>query len=309
MSNIVITSSYTTYDVNGSYTWHDDDNVYYQNNIYSALSEDNVTSCNAFRNIYECQLGTFVESGGVVEKTSSGWEWYADTITLGNDLGCDWFAPARRCTTRFDSSPIFDYDEILSNNNLPNRILLAYNTCESSMLPLDGWIVVDGGHAPEVLNDYSITYDLDGGINSTNPEYYTSETSDIRLATASKKGYTFEGWYTEETFDNQLETILEGSTGDLVLYAKFTAILSSKNFDFLDVLTVYPTPSKGNFKIDFGKLQGDKIVNVYSYQGKLVKQFRTNSLQSNVELNEAAGVYVINIETTYGFKTLRLLLE
>jgi hypothetical protein len=28
-----------------------------------------------------------------------------------------------------------------------------------------------------------------------------------------------------------------------------------------------------------------------------------------VELNEAAGVYVINIETTYGFKTLRLLLE
>ena len=39
----------------------------------------------------------------------------------------------------------------------------------------------------------------------------------------TKKGYTFEGWYKESSFKNQITTIPKGSKGNLTLYAKWKA--------------------------------------------------------------------------------------
>lgn len=72
--------------------------------------------------------------------------------------------------------------------------------------------------------EYDITYDLDGGVNGDNPATYDIETATITLAAASKAGYTFGGWYSEDTFENAVTEIALGSTGDKTLYAKFTAI-------------------------------------------------------------------------------------
>ncbi|MGN0823613.1 MAG: InlB B-repeat-containing protein [Candidatus Coproplasma sp.] len=69
--------------------------------------------------------------------------------------------------------------------------------------------------------EYTITYELDGGINaSSNPEKYTIESAAITLAAPTKSGYTFDGWYNGTT---KVETISQGSTGDLTLTAKWTA--------------------------------------------------------------------------------------
>ena len=73
-------------------------------------------------------------------------------------------------------------------------------------------------------NTYTITYNLYEGENNTaNPGSYNIETRTITLSSPTKTGYTFGGWYTDEAFTNAKTQIAEGSTGDITLYAKWTA--------------------------------------------------------------------------------------
>ena len=72
---------------------------------------------------------------------------------------------------------------------------------------------------------YSITYHLNGGTNTTyNPESYTIETYTITLEDASREGYIFKGWYEDAEFTTQVTDIPEESMGDIVLYAKWEEI-------------------------------------------------------------------------------------
>ena len=71
---------------------------------------------------------------------------------------------------------------------------------------------------------YSITYELDGGTNnSNNVNIYTVKDS-VEFYDPTKKGYTFDGWYSEEGFENKIEGIEEGTTGDITLYAKWIPV-------------------------------------------------------------------------------------
>ena len=74
--------------------------------------------------------------------------------------------------------------------------------------------------------DYFITYNLNGGINAeSNPASYNVETATIKLKNATKTGYTFGGWYTDEAFteESKVTQIEKGSIGAVTLYAKWTA--------------------------------------------------------------------------------------
>ena len=66
------------------------------------------------------------------------------------------------------------------------------------------------------VNQYTITYDLDGGTAEGNPASYTVESGAITLAEPTKPGYTFTGWSGTdlEGADNLDVTIPAGSTGD-----------------------------------------------------------------------------------------------
>lgn len=73
---------------------------------------------------------------------------------------------------------------------------------------------------------YSISYELYGGDNSEdNPDEYNIESSDIYLASPSKSGYTFEGWYTDSGFVSEVvdPAIVKGSALDVNFYAKWKA--------------------------------------------------------------------------------------
>ena len=65
---------------------------------------------------------------------------------------------------------------------------------------------------------YSIEYNTIGGTHE-NPVKYTIEDK-IILTDAQKLGYKFEGWFTDNTYENKI-TSIENSTGNLTLYAKF----------------------------------------------------------------------------------------
>lgn len=82
------------------------------------------------------------------------------------------------------------------------------------------------------LDTYNISYVLDGGTNNDqNPPVYTIETPTFVLAAPTKTGYTFDGWYMEDTFDNKVEQIELGTYTDIVLYAKWTIIIYSVTYD------------------------------------------------------------------------------
>ena len=75
--------------------------------------------------------------------------------------------------------------------------------------------------AAESAPTYSITYVLNGGVNSeANPGTYASNEA-IQFADATKEGYTFAGWYSDRKLTKRITGIDAGSTKNLTVYAKW----------------------------------------------------------------------------------------
>jgi uncharacterized repeat protein (TIGR02543 family) len=73
---------------------------------------------------------------------------------------------------------------------------------------------------PNTPVQYTITYVLNGGINSgANQATYTIESLPLSLAAPTRTGYTFEGWYDNAVFLYTVTSIPAGSTGDKTFYA------------------------------------------------------------------------------------------
>ena len=72
---------------------------------------------------------------------------------------------------------------------------------------------------------YTITYNLGGGTNhGDNPSTYTIESAAIALGAATRTGYQFGGWYASaDCSGDAVTTIATGTTGDVELWAKWTA--------------------------------------------------------------------------------------
>lgn len=83
-------------------------------------------------------------------------------------------------------------------------------------------------YAKFTANRYQITYELNDGTNaSTNPTAYVYGTGVSSFASATKSGYTFNGWYSDASFTNRVTSIPADRTGNVVLYARFTRRSSS----------------------------------------------------------------------------------
>ena len=93
------------------------------------------------------------------------------------------------------------------------------------------------------INQYTITYDLDGGTAEGNPDTYTVETDAFTLKNPTRPGYTFTGWsgtgLTGE--DNLTVTIPKGSTGNRSYTAHWSLNTYSITYD-LDGGTAFGNP-------------------------------------------------------------------
>ena len=79
-------------------------------------------------------------------------------------------------------------------------------------------------YAKWIPYNYSINYELNGGYNNSfNPTEYNIETPTFDLGEPLRRGYTFAGWYSDESFVNEYNTIILGTTGDKIVYAKWEA--------------------------------------------------------------------------------------
>jgi len=74
------------------------------------------------------------------------------------------------------------------------------------------------------VEQYTITYELNGGTNNTsNPSSYSAADT-VVLANPTKAGCTFDGWYRDAAFTQKVTQIAKGTSGNLTLYAKWTVI-------------------------------------------------------------------------------------
>lgn len=88
----------------------------------------------------------------------------------------------------------------------------------SKIINSDAEILVD-----KITIDYSISYELDGWTNSKNNiTWYTIETPTFTLENPTKDWYSFDGWYLDTWFTNQITKITKWTTWDITLYAKWT---------------------------------------------------------------------------------------
>ena len=95
------------------------------------------------------------------------------------------------------------------------------------------------------LENYTITYNLNGGSHSGNPAHYTVETETITLKDATKTGHTFMGWYEKADFTGEKVTqIVKGISGNKEFWAKWEIKKYSVTF------SVDGIPANGTIKAE-----------------------------------------------------------
>lgn len=164
-------------------------------------------------------------------------------------------------------------------------------------------------YAKWLLADFRITYHLDGGTNGNNPAGYARNNEEIVLLSATKYGYTFNGWYTESTYENKVETIPANSIGNVELYAKFDLINPELQFTFTNdgvavsgytgsaEKVVIPENYKG-FTVT--TVKEESFVNNESIKSLVIPETIT-TIEQNAILDCANfdNVYISNVESWY----------
>ncbi|MGN0157303.1 MAG: InlB B-repeat-containing protein, partial [Lachnospiraceae bacterium] len=77
------------------------------------------------------------------------------------------------------------------------------------------------------LKKYTISYENTDGVKNSNPTTYTYHaTNKVNLKDLTKTGYSFDGWYTDPSFEetSKVTAIDCSKCEDITLYAKFTPI-------------------------------------------------------------------------------------
>jgi len=97
--------------------------------------------------------------------------------------------------------------------------------------PLSFTLKVLTVYAKWTIISFNIDYVLDGGVNGNNPVSYTIEDEDITLLEATKEGYTFRGFYKEETYETLVTQIMTSEMKDVTLYTQFTINTYTISFD------------------------------------------------------------------------------
>jgi len=134
---------------------------------------------------------------------------------------------------------------------------------------------------------YSITY-----YNVENSDDYQSNyikyPISVELSTPSKLNATFDGWFTNAEFTEQMESIEANSSGDLELYAKFTnQTVTSLNSNTKNQLNLYPNPCSNIINVTSNK---NEHITIYSLDGTI----KLTYVQSKVDVsNLEPGIYLI----------------
>ena len=155
-----------------------------------------------------------------VMTVTAQWSINQYTITFDTDGGSE-VAPITQ-----------DYGTAITAPAAPTRegyTFTGWDTAIPATMPAHNMTIT----AQWTVNQYTITYDLDGGTAEGNPDTYTVETDAFTLKNPTRPGYTFTGWsgtgLTGE--DNLTVTIPKGSTGNRSYTAHWSLNTYSITYD------------------------------------------------------------------------------
>ena len=115
------------------------------------------------------------------------------------------------------------------------------------------------------LVTYDIVYNLDGGVNGSNPSGYTIESDTITLADATKRGYEFLGWFSDSGLGAPVSEIETGSYGDVELFAGWRVIEYEIVYHLPDGAT-HSNPDFYTVETD-GTVFADGVMTGYTFDG------------------------------------------
>ena len=151
--------------------------------------------------------------------------------------------------------------------------------------------------------EYTITYDLDGGM-TTNQNCYTIESETIVLSDATKANYNFIGWFDSE--NRQVTEIKAGSTGNIELTACYVAIDYAIEYVLNGGINQEDNPSKYNVETNDILLLAPTKVG-YTFLGWLnenneqVTEIKTGSTGNIVLVaNWEADTYTVTFDSNGG---------
>ena len=152
------------------------------------------------------------------------------TITFDTDGGTDVAS-----ITQAYGTPII----APANPTKPGCTFTGWNPELPAAMPAEN-LTVTAQWSPDI---YAITYNLDGGTASGNPDFYTVESSTITLNPPTRTGYTFIGWSGTDLSgsDNLTVTIPAGSIGNRSYIAHWSLNTYSITYD-LDGGTAFGNP-------------------------------------------------------------------
>lgn len=203
------------------------------------------------------------------------------------------------------------YDETakkcLLNGNCVSKVkIINIETTDNSIIPTEvehyGWKYEVEPYVPTVTDvpiatdvpaitkeptvpttsaeSYKINYRLNKGKNNqSNPSNYT--TKDIKLKAPERKGYTFDGWYTDKNFTNQIKTIKASTKQNITVYAKWTKVTKPSKPNIKSVTNVKGNKLKVILKKKVAGARGCEIS--YSTDKKWKKSVKTVTLKGTAK--------------------------
>ena len=172
-----------------------------------------------------------------------------------------------------------NFNDIIDFPNSPSRIGYTFIGWDNDTKKVEK---DEDYNAKYKINNYSILYNLDGGILDKKITTYNIETDNIKIGKPLKYGYTFTGWKSNNS-SNIIENyiIKKGSYGDLILNAIYKPKEYKINFDtnggkekfasrtikFNESYKELPIPTKNGYKFigwyyNQEKIEQDTILEV-----------------------------------------------
>lgn len=155
-----------------------------------------------------------------------------------------------------------------------------------------------------IPSTYTITYELNGGVNSSeNPSKYTIESKTLKLENPTKEGYVFAGWTTQ--------TVNEPTIGLLIPKGSYGNITATANWEDITTLIIQEKNNSyflGNDKIGDGQVTKNKIEKITIAEDITdanrnawdVSTKQDKSILAWYDDSDNNGLYEVTIGSVYG---------
>ncbi len=260
--------------------------IEYTLNSSSSSSVVNLTTCSAVKS--PSKKYTWTKSGT-----------YKDTLLNKNAAGCDSFitmnltinSPTTQNlkVTNCRSYTTPSGRNTVTNTSFVNDTLRTKGGCDSVILTIDVTINNVNTATTRSMNTLSATTSNSSALF----QWLDCDNTYGTILNETKKDYTpaKDGKYAVE--------VTENSCKDTSMCVTF-AINGIKMLD-KSTLNIAPNPSKGNFTINSLSLIHNAKVTLINAQGQLIQTWNFAELkQSKLNVQVAAGIYYLNIESTEG---------